>query len=298
VQTGLNLPLRTQAALAFPLWLLALVVLGTWRGHEGTMLQGQLSLTAAAFRWSLFVWGCGGAFWLLLGRLSLRNGAFGGAEWLFSQGALIALWAVVGFCANLLTLLLLLEVASLLVLVLIAHSPVPTLPTRGGAGQLSLLKAVLFFIWLTALAALLMFWGLLQGFSRLGTLDIALWPLVAGTSAAGSAATAPLFYLGLGLKLLLPPFQLVAFALYRHVPAASLAAYLAFYYPFSLAAGFGLFWFQLLPALGAHMLVPALGGALGAAVTLLFLDTAASLRGLLAFSTVANLGVLLLAASL
>ena len=88
----------------------------------------------------------------------------------------------------------------------------------------------------------------------------------------------------------------MVFALYRHLPAASLAAYLAFYYPFSLALGLGVFWGQLLPAAGASLLLAAPLGALLAAAAALYLDAATSLRGVLAFSTIANLGILLLGA--
>jgi len=52
---------RAQALLAAPLVALLFVVLGTWRGHEGAFIQGQLALSAAALRWTLLVWGCGGA---------------------------------------------------------------------------------------------------------------------------------------------------------------------------------------------------------------------------------------------
>jgi len=106
-----------------------------------------------------------------------------------------------------------------------------------------------------------------------------------------------LFYLGLSLKLLLPPFQLVAFTLYRHLPTASLAAYLAFYYPFSLAVGFGFFWFQLFAFSGTGLLAGAHVAGILALGALLLLDAGTSLRGILAFSTVANLGILVLAAT-
>ena len=56
-----GLSVRAQALLAAPLVALLFVVLGTWRGHEGAFIQGQLALSAAALRWTLLVWGCGGA---------------------------------------------------------------------------------------------------------------------------------------------------------------------------------------------------------------------------------------------
>jgi len=90
--------------------------------------------------------------------LSSRGGAFGAAEWYHAQGALLGVWALLGFSCNLLTTLLLLEVASLLMLLVIAHSPVEGAGHASAvSGQLSLLRALLFFVWLTALAALLMF---------------------------------------------------------------------------------------------------------------------------------------------
>ena len=86
---GRGLSVRAQAALVAPLWALGYVLLCSWRGYEATFFHAQLSLTAGALRWAHFVWGCGGLFWLLSGRLSARGGAFGAAEWFFSQGALL-----------------------------------------------------------------------------------------------------------------------------------------------------------------------------------------------------------------
>lgn len=102
---------------------------------------------------------------------------------------------------------------------------------------------------------------------------------------------------GVLLKLLVQPFQVVLLALYRQLNGAAFLYYLGCYYVFGLAV---LFTALVLPfgvflVGGGWVWVAAVGGVLGACVV--GVSASQDVRATLAYSTALNVGFLLAAAA-
>ena len=214
----------------------ALSLIALYRGHEGSLAQGQLALGAAPLRLQALALGLGLAGLSFAaptaGYRALANPTLG-----LRPGALaplmLALWALLPLVTHLSTALLALELVGAALVWAVASTP-----ARGGrpapsGAPLGVANGVILFVWASGLSALALLVAL--GLSGLAT-------GLGGATPTGLGA--PQGFLGgslvavvISFKFLVGGGQFLLMAWYRYLPPEALVFYLTFYYPAHLLVG-------------------------------------------------------------
>jgi F0F1-type ATP synthase membrane subunit c/vacuolar-type H+-ATPase subunit K len=197
-----------------------------------------------------------------------------------------------------LTVLLLLELINVVILAIIllssscfdASGVAVRASATTKANVAAVARFVLFFLWVAALAAVLIFFACGVSFANSLASSLMTDQLNFEVSAATQYLSPICLFVGLSLKLGLAPAQFVIILLYRTFTVSTLFNYLVFYYVYSIWVGAWLFVyaFGLSGALGVFFLI----GTLVVWVLLSTVELSEDTRQMLALSTLVNFIVL------
>lgn len=231
--------------LVAPLLFLTFLLLTCTRGFSVLIAGGQLAITTACCRWLFCLNSLAPVCLFFFFYSHASTTTRWSSEQYLGVAGLFILWGL-AFCAsNIFSLFLLFEVANIFIIFVWVYSALSTRAAlrfksnfkqlQGGvSAQLSLVYALLWFIWVAALAAILFFWGLaLAQFTIPGLGSAALW-LFGSSQLKLNFLAGLLIGLGLALKLMVVPFQSFIALLYEALPTRLLALYQIAYYPFFL----------------------------------------------------------------